>query len=236
MRRLFPLVAAVVLVDTMFFAAVAPLLPHYSDELDLSKSAAGVLAAAYPAGTLVGALPSGWLAARVGVKPTVLIGLTLLAVTSLVFGFANNVVDARRGALRAGARRRVLVGGRPRLARVRLAGRQARHRDRLGARGRDRGRAPGAGARRPRHAAQPGGRVQRRGRRGRRPGRVGLDAARSADRAERGDARRRAGAQAPGGDRGVLAVHAARRSSAGRSRCWARSGWTSSARPAPRSA
>ena len=98
MRRLFPLVAAVVLVDTMFFAAVAPLLPHYSDELDLSKSAAGVLAAAYPAGTLVGALPSGWLAARVGVKPTVLLGLTLLAVTSLVFGFAKNVVmlDAAR--------------------------------------------------------------------------------------------------------------------------------------------
>jgi MFS family permease len=92
MRRLFPLVAAVVLVDTMFFAAVAPLLPHYSDELDLSKSAAGVLAAAYPAGTLVGALPSGWLAARVGVKPTVLLGLTLLAVTSVAFGFANNVV------------------------------------------------------------------------------------------------------------------------------------------------
>jgi MFS family permease len=98
MRRLFPLVAAVVLVDTMFFAAVAPLLPHYSDELGLSKSAAGVLAAAYPAGTLVGALPSGWLAARVGVKPTVLLGLTLLASTSLVFGFANNVVvlDAAR--------------------------------------------------------------------------------------------------------------------------------------------
>ena len=41
MRRLFWLVAAVVLVDTMFFAAVAPLLPHYSDELDLSKTGAG---------------------------------------------------------------------------------------------------------------------------------------------------------------------------------------------------
>jgi MFS family permease len=92
MRRLFPLVAAVVLVDTMFFAAVAPLLPHYSDELGLSKSAAGVLAAAYPAGTLVGSLPAGWLAARVGVKPTVLLGLGLLAVTSVAFGFAQSVL------------------------------------------------------------------------------------------------------------------------------------------------
>jgi MFS family permease len=98
MRRLFLLVAAVVLVDTMFFAAVAPLLPHYSEELGLSKAAAGVLQAAYPAGTLVGALPGGWLAARVGVKPTVLLGLGILAVTSLVFAFADTVVvlDAAR--------------------------------------------------------------------------------------------------------------------------------------------
>ena len=61
MRRLFLLVSAVVLVDTMFFAAVAPLLPHFSDELGLSKTAAGVLTAAYPAGTFAGALPAaGW--------------------------------------------------------------------------------------------------------------------------------------------------------------------------------
>jgi MFS family permease len=92
MRRLFPLVAAVVLVDTMFFAAVAPLLPHYSDELDLSKTAAGVLTAAYPAGTFAGSLPGGWLAARWGVKPTLMCGVALLGVTSLVFGFANNIV------------------------------------------------------------------------------------------------------------------------------------------------
>jgi MFS family permease len=92
MRRLFPLVAAVVLVDTMFFAAVAPLLPHYAEQLGLSKTAAGVLTAAYPAGTFAGALPGGWLAARWGVKPTLLCGLGLLAVTSLVFGFANDVV------------------------------------------------------------------------------------------------------------------------------------------------
>ena len=98
MRRLFLLVSAVVLVDTMFFAAVAPLLPHFSDELGLSKTAAGVLTAAYPAGTFVGAVPAGWLAARWGVKPTLLLGLSLLGVTSLVFAFANTieVLDAAR--------------------------------------------------------------------------------------------------------------------------------------------
>ncbi|MBA3262870.1 MAG: MFS transporter [Thermoleophilaceae bacterium] len=98
MRRLFLLVSAVVLVDTMFFAAVAPLLPHFSDELGLSKTAAGVLTAAYPAGTFVGSVPGGWLAARWGVKPTLLLGLSLLGVTSLVFAFANSieVLDAAR--------------------------------------------------------------------------------------------------------------------------------------------
>jgi MFS family permease len=97
-RRLFLLVSAVVLVDTMFFAAVAPLLPHFSDELGLSKTAAGVLTAAYPAGTFVGAVPGGWLAARWGVKPTLLLGLSLLGVTSLVFAFANTIelLDAAR--------------------------------------------------------------------------------------------------------------------------------------------
>ena len=98
MRRLFWLVATVVLVDTMFFAAVAPLLPHYTDELDLSKTAAGILTAAYPAGTFVGALPSGWLAIRWGVKATLLLGLSLLGLASLGFAFANHIVllDAAR--------------------------------------------------------------------------------------------------------------------------------------------
>ena len=98
MRRLFLLVAAVVLVDTMFFSAIAPLLPHYSDELELSKTGAGVLTAAYPVGTLAGSLPGGWLAARWGVKPTLLMGIGLLGVASFVFAFANHVVllDAAR--------------------------------------------------------------------------------------------------------------------------------------------
>jgi hypothetical protein len=56
------LVGAIVLVDTMFYAAITPLLPDLADELDLGKNGAGVLAGAYAAGTLIGALPGGWLA------------------------------------------------------------------------------------------------------------------------------------------------------------------------------
>src|SRR5687768_14994483 len=91
MRRLVLLVSAVILLDTAFFAAVAPLLPHYVDEHDLSKTAAGILAGSYAAGSLVGAIPGGWLAGRWGVKPTTLAGLGGLAVSSLVFAFANEV-------------------------------------------------------------------------------------------------------------------------------------------------
>ena len=89
MRRLLALVASVVFVDTMFFAALTPLLPHYAAELDLGKTAAGVLQAAYPLGAFVGAIPSGIVAARAGVKPTVLVGLACVAATTVAFGFAQ---------------------------------------------------------------------------------------------------------------------------------------------------
>jgi MFS family permease len=97
-RRLLLLASAVVFVDTVFYAAITPLLPHYVDELGISKSAAGVLSAAYPAGTFIGALPGGWLAARAGVRPTTLVGLALMGVTSVVFAFGQSiyVLDAAR--------------------------------------------------------------------------------------------------------------------------------------------
>ncbi len=38
MRRLVLLASAIVLVDTLFYSVVAPLLPHYSDELGLSEA------------------------------------------------------------------------------------------------------------------------------------------------------------------------------------------------------
>src|SRR5712691_10249573 len=89
MRRLLLLVGAIVFVDTMFFAALAPLLPHYVHTLGLSKAGAGVLAAMYPAGALFAGIPSGIAAARFGVKPTVLTGLMLLAATTTAFGLSH---------------------------------------------------------------------------------------------------------------------------------------------------
>ena len=89
MRRLLLLVGAIVFVDTMFFAALTPLLPDYKDELGLSKAEAGVLASSYAAGALFGALPGGIAAARLGVKPVVLAGLAGMGVTTLTFGIAD---------------------------------------------------------------------------------------------------------------------------------------------------
>ena len=98
MRRLLLLASAVVFVDTAFYAAITPLLPHYVEELGITKSAAGLLSAAYPAGTFLGALPGGWLAARAGVRPTTVLGLSIMAASSVAFAFGERilVLDAAR--------------------------------------------------------------------------------------------------------------------------------------------
>ncbi len=95
---LLAFVCAVVLVDTVFFTALTPLLPHYVRSAGLTKAGAGLLVAAYPAGTLVGALPGGVLAARLGYRPVVLLGLALMSVSTLVFGWATSpaVLDGAR--------------------------------------------------------------------------------------------------------------------------------------------
>ena len=77
-------------VDMLFFSALTPLLPHYAKTLGLSKSGAGALTAAYPLGVLAGAIPSGLVAARFGVKPTVVVGLSAVAVCVVVFGLADH--------------------------------------------------------------------------------------------------------------------------------------------------
>jgi MFS family permease len=92
MRRLILLASVMVFFDVTFFSAIAPLLPEYADDLGLSKASAGILAGAYAAGTLLASLPAGWLATWAGPRRTVIGGLLMLGVTSVVFGFGDNIV------------------------------------------------------------------------------------------------------------------------------------------------
>lgn len=92
MRRLLLLASAMVFFDVAFFAAIAPLLPTYVDELGLSKAEAGILSASYAAGTLFFSLPAGFAASRFGPRRSVIGGLLLLGCASLVFGFSHQVV------------------------------------------------------------------------------------------------------------------------------------------------
>jgi len=84
-RRLLLLVSVLVFVDTMLYAALTPLLPH----LVHSKGRAGILVAAYAAGALIGGLPGGVAAVRVGARRAVLVGLTAMGLASLGFAFAG---------------------------------------------------------------------------------------------------------------------------------------------------
>jgi MFS family permease len=91
-RALLGFVCTLVLIDTMFFTALTPLLPHYLHTAGLTKAGAGLLVASYPAGTLVGALPSGLLVSRLGARRVVLFGLCLMSASTLLFGWSTAAI------------------------------------------------------------------------------------------------------------------------------------------------
>lgn len=86
MRRLFVLVCSIVFIDAMLFGALIPLVPGYVDAFELSKLQAGLLVGAYGGGAVLGGIPGGLIAGRIGPKRAVIAGMLLLAVAS--FGFA----------------------------------------------------------------------------------------------------------------------------------------------------
>jgi MFS family permease len=97
-RTLLIFVSALVFTDTAFFTALTPLVPHYVHSVSLSKTGVGILVAAYPLGTLAGALPGGMLVARFGARSGVVFGLILMSTSTLVFGWSTSAIllDAAR--------------------------------------------------------------------------------------------------------------------------------------------
>ena len=89
-RRLVLVIGAVMFVDTMFYAVIAPLLPGLAHELRLSKLSAGLMTASYPLGMLLASLPGGLLAARSGPRFAVCTGLALLTCATIAFGFLRD--------------------------------------------------------------------------------------------------------------------------------------------------
>jgi MFS family permease len=90
LRRLTVLVGAAVLIDTTFYAVVAPLLPGLSHSLHLSKFGAGVLTASYPAGMLVASIPGGVLALATGPRFAICAGLVLLFGSTVAFALLHS--------------------------------------------------------------------------------------------------------------------------------------------------
>lgn len=90
MKKPFWIVAAVIFLDTLFYSAIAPLLPEYTDRYSLSDGSAGLLVASYAVANLLAALPSSTLVTRIGIKPTLVTGLLLLSASCLAFGFAGS--------------------------------------------------------------------------------------------------------------------------------------------------
>ncbi|HEY2651725.1 MAG TPA: MFS transporter [Solirubrobacteraceae bacterium] len=97
-RRVVGLIRVLLGFESVIYSAVIPLLPHYAHEFAASKPAVGVLAAAYPAGMLPGALLGGWIATRAGVRRTTVVGLLLFTAAIAPFGFGSSIaaLDALR--------------------------------------------------------------------------------------------------------------------------------------------
>jgi MFS family permease len=87
------LVRVLLLFESALYSAVTPVLPHYAHTLHASKPAVGLLAASYTLGLLPGSVLGGWVAVRLGVRRTTLIGLVAFAFAVAGFGFASSLTS-----------------------------------------------------------------------------------------------------------------------------------------------
>ena len=100
MRRQPRALYLVVFLDALLMFAIVPLLPAYVRDLHLSKTEVGLVVGIYSGAVLVGSVPVGYLAARVGARGLTIFGVALLAVATFGCAFAGGfwaLLAARTG-------------------------------------------------------------------------------------------------------------------------------------------
>jgi MFS family permease len=97
-RRLVIFAGAVFAAESGFFAVIPPLIPRLVHDVHLTTTEVGILVAAYPAGVLLGAVPSIAMVDRIGVRMTTFAGFALLIAATLGFGWGSSgvVLDTAR--------------------------------------------------------------------------------------------------------------------------------------------
>lgn len=89
-RRLTALISALIFLDMITWLAAIPLVPVWQEDIGLTDDQAGMVLAAYSLAVLVFAIPSGFLADRVGARRLTLIGAALFAVAAAAMAFADS--------------------------------------------------------------------------------------------------------------------------------------------------
>jgi predicted MFS family arabinose efflux permease len=104
-RRVFVYLLSALLVETLFFVVLSPLLPVYARQLHLSRLAAGVLSASYALGYGLAAVPAGALAGLLGQRRVSLAGVALVGCGCATFALSDQIValDLARAATGVGA-------------------------------------------------------------------------------------------------------------------------------------
>lgn len=84
------ILSAVAFCVALGFGIVAPAIPIFAQEFHVSAFWASSVISAFALMRLVGALPAGWLVDRVGERTTLIVGLTIVAVSSAVAGLPTS--------------------------------------------------------------------------------------------------------------------------------------------------
>lgn len=94
-------VSGSLLLDGLFLSALAPLLPTYIDDYDMSQAHVGLLVGSDAIGSVLAVPFAAWAVGRYGPRGTMLGGLLTVSVGSLAFGLAESawLLDLSRGAV-----------------------------------------------------------------------------------------------------------------------------------------